>query len=95
MYILYVALDTLIIYTHYLHMYDFPARKVKYVFQDVICQYWLWVNQVNFPSSNALEMVPCLPIMHAKAHTWPCQVSKQQLNYICNRIIISMYTSIE
>ena len=56
-------------------MYDFPARKIKYVFQDVICQCWPWANKVNFPSDIA-DMVLCLPAMHAKAHTWPCQVSK-------------------
>ena len=62
-------------------MYDFPARKVKYVFQDVICHYWPWANKVNFPL-DIPEMVPCLPAMHAKAHTWHCQVSEQQIYMI-------------
>ncbi|XP_065895222.1 uncharacterized protein [Dysidea avara] len=62
-------------YTHYLHMNEFVSRGVNYFFHDVICQYWPWASRQNFPSpAGALEIVPCLPAMHAKAHSWHCSV---------------------
>ena len=61
-------------YTHYLHMNDFVNKRVRFLWQDVICQYWPWAERTALSSDNALQMKPCLPAMHAKAHTWHCQV---------------------
>ena len=56
-------------------MNEFVSRGVNYFFHDVICQYWPWASRQNFPSpAGALEIVPCLPAMHAKAHSWHCSV---------------------
>ena len=66
-------------YTHYLHVNDFAQRKVKYMWQDVICQYWPWAEKAVLSFPAALEMKPCLPAMHAKAHTWHCQVCMYML----------------
>ena len=61
-------------YTHYLHINDFTERKVKFLWQDVVCQYWPWAEKAALSIPAALEIKPCLPAMHAKAHTWHCQV---------------------
>ena len=61
-------------YTHYLHVNDCIQRKVKYLWQDVVCQYWPWAEKAVLSTPAALEIKPCLPAMHAKAHTWHCQV---------------------
>ena len=61
-------------YTHFLHMHYLSQRNLDFLMQDVICRYWPWTSQVNFPCDAAYRMIPCLPVMHAKAHTWHCQV---------------------
>ena len=66
-------------YTHFLHVHDIVTRKVEYFFQDVVCQYWPWCSKLNYPCPSALQMIPCLPAMHAKAHTWHCSVQMYYL----------------
>ena len=48
--------------------------NVKYLWQDVVCQYWPWAERAALSTPASLQMKPCLPAMHAKAHTWHCQV---------------------
>lgn len=64
-------------YSHYLHERVFAPRGVKWLWQDVICQYWNWAQSKTalFPGSKAMEMKPALSVMHAKAHSWHCQVT--------------------
>lgn len=50
---------------------------------DVICKYWPYLKRVvaQCPEmANLLEMKPFLSVMHAKAHSWTCEV-------ICNNYI--------
>ncbi|XP_065884010.1 uncharacterized protein [Dysidea avara] len=62
-------------YTHFLHMTYLTHRNLSYLIHDVICKYWPWTSSVHYSgNSSGNEMIPCLPVMHAKAHTWHCQV---------------------
>ncbi|XP_065909643.1 uncharacterized protein [Dysidea avara] len=61
-------------YTHFLHTGELCERNVKFMWQDVVCQYFPWSERVNFDCPEALDMKPCLPIMHLKAHSWHCQI---------------------
>lgn len=76
-----IVLDSVLIfsfgYPHYLHTKIFP--RVKCVWADVICQYWPWaLSKVNGYAElkSAMSAHPCLSVMHAKAHSWHCQVIK-------------------
>ena len=55
-------------------MHYLSQRNLDFLMQDVICKYWPWTSQVKFPCDAAYRMIPRLPVMHAKAHTWHCQV---------------------
>lgn len=63
-------------YSHYLHNEVFAPRGVKWIWQDIICQYWQWSRAKSelFPGSQAMSMKPALSVMHAKAHSWACEV---------------------
>jgi len=63
-------------YSHYLHEKIFAPNNVEWLWQDVICQYWGWAQGKHplFPQSRAMDMKPALSVMHAKAHSWHCQV---------------------
>jgi len=61
-------------YTHHLHINDFVNKRVRFLWQDVICQYWPWAERTPLSTDSSFQMKPCLPVMHAKAHTWHCQV---------------------
>lgn len=68
-------------YPHYLHIKSFSG--VKCVWADVMCQYWPWaLSKVNccLESKQAMSAHPCLSVMHAKAHSWHCQVNKQYMH---------------
>lgn len=41
---------------------------------DVVCQYWPWARQKEAVTGIPLTSIPCLSVMHANAHSWPCQV---------------------
>lgn len=63
-------------YPHYLHTKNFS--EVKCVWADVICQYWPWalLKVDSCPEAKeAMSSQPCLSVMHAKAHSWHCQVT--------------------
>ena len=57
-------------YAHYLHTKVFVPLKVKYLWEDVVCKYWPWA----ISKQHLFDMKACLPVMHAKAHLWDCQV---------------------
>lgn len=63
-------------YSHYLHEKVFAPQGVQWLWQDVVCQYWPWAERKSplFPQSRAMDMQPALSVMHAKAHSWHCQV---------------------
>lgn len=63
-------------YSHYLHEKVFAPCGVQWLWQDIVCQYWPWAQSKSplFSQSRAMEMKPALSVMHAKAHSWHCQV---------------------
>ncbi|XP_014677256.1 PREDICTED: uncharacterized protein LOC106817122 [Priapulus caudatus] len=65
-------------YPLYLQENFCKPQDVNFVCQDVICRYWPWLAKCasRFPEFFPLltEMKPFLSVMHAKAHTWSCQV---------------------
>lgn len=51
---------------------------------DIICLYWPWAlsKASKHPElEDAMSAQPCLSVMHAKAHSWHCQVNKLVLFY--------------
>ena len=63
-------------YPHYLHTKNFSEAKC--VWADIMCQYWPWaLSKVDScpEAKEAMSSQPCLSVMHAKAHSWHCQVS--------------------
>ena len=72
----YVKLSCSFGYPHYLHTKKFSETKC--VWADVMCQYWPWaLSKVDScpEAKEAMSSQPCLSVMHAKAHSWHCQVS--------------------
>ena len=63
-------------YAHFLHEKIFTPSGVQWLWQDIICQYWPWASSkaLLFEYSKAMGMKPALSVMHAKAHSWHCQV---------------------
>lgn len=62
-------------YPHYLHTQNFQSAKC--IWADIICQYWPWavVKAESCPNlRSAMCAQPCLSVMHAKAHSWHCQI---------------------
>ena len=60
-------------YEHEPYTKIFVPLEVKYLWQDVVCKYWPWVkNKMQLFEMGNLKV--CLPVMHAKAHSWHCQV---------------------
>ena len=70
-------------YSHYLHNEVFAPCGVQWIWLDVICQYWQWARNKStiFPESQAMEMKPALSVMHAKAHSWACEVCACTFQY--------------
>lgn len=53
------------------------SQTVKFFCSDVICKYWPYLERVvRFcpELEDLLNMRPFLSIMHAKAHSWMCEV---------------------
>lgn len=63
-------------YAHYLQKEYLLSRSVDFFWCDVICKYWPWLKKKD---SFAAAMKPALSVMHAKAHSWSCQV----VEYYC------------
>lgn len=59
-------------YAHYLQVNYYIPKQVQFFWYDVVCKYWPWLKK-NDPGT-AQKMNPALSVMHAKAHTWSCQV---------------------
>ena len=69
-------------YPHYLHTKIFSEAKC--VWADVMCQYWPWaLSKANScpEAREAMSSQPCLSVMHAKAHSWHCQVGFNLYGY--------------
>ena len=44
------------------------------IVQDIVCKYWPWVRNKEHLFPGSMDMIPCLSVMHGKAHSWPCEV---------------------
>lgn len=57
---------------------ELSPRNVQFMCTDVICKYWPYLQRVvkDCPElSPLLDMKPFLSVMHAKAHSWKCEVN--------------------
>jgi len=57
-------------YAHYIQKYRMFPAGVSFFWEDIVCKYWKWAEKVGLPDG----MKPALSVMHAKAHSWNCQV---------------------
>ena len=60
-------------YASYLQTTFMTQKKVKSLWYDVICQYWVWLKARNPFLAN--QMSPALSMMHGKMHNLSCQVT--------------------
>ena len=49
--------------------------KVEFFWEDIVCKYWKWANKISTEVQDS-GMKPALSVMHAKGHSWSCQVSR-------------------
>ena len=67
-------------YMHYIQTKYMLPHRVEYIWQDIMCKYWPWAAQAGITSIDpsfkeaVSVMKPALSVMHAKAHSWDCQV---------------------
>ncbi|XP_038071093.1 uncharacterized protein LOC119739989 [Patiria miniata] len=67
-------------YPHYLHVHFLLPKQVTFLWLDVACKYFPWARQEEItqldPSykTAVTDIKPALSVMHAKAHSWDCQV---------------------
>ena len=47
---------------------------LEYLWEDIICKYWPLAQGKAYLFPDTITMKPCLSVMHAKAHSWHCQV---------------------
>lgn len=59
-------------YAHYLQTIYYIPKKVEFFWYDVVCKYWPWLKKNDSETSQVMK--PALSVMHAKAHSWSCQV---------------------
>ncbi len=69
-------------YPHFLHYFFLLPMGVKVLWQDVICRYWTWAKKKLMFKDAVEKMDPALSVMHAKAHSWDCQVGDISLCYM-------------
>ena len=65
-------------YASYLQTYIMSPKKVKFLWYDVICKYWVWLQNKN--PFLVDQMKPALSVMHGKVHQTACQVRILGLN---------------
>ncbi|XP_056091635.1 uncharacterized protein LOC130071045 [Rhinichthys klamathensis goyatoka] len=56
---------------------ELTPKNVQFMCTDVICKYWPYLRRVvsDCPElSPLLDMKPFLSVMHAKAHSWKCEI---------------------
>ena len=65
-------------YSLFLHKWMADALNAEFVWQDIMCKYWPWLENVvkQLPDfAPLLSSSKALSVMHAKAHSLDCQVS--------------------
>jgi len=65
-------------YSHYLHINFLQRNGIQFIWQDVVCKYWPWAVKVANTDpewkASVKDIRPALSVMHAKGHSWHCQV---------------------
>ena len=64
-------------YALFLHQLLFGEVRMRFIWQDIMCKYWPWLEKVasKFPDKSALlDTNKALSVMHSKAHSLECQV---------------------
>ena len=59
-------------YAHYMETNYFNHKMIEFFWYDVVCKYWPWLKKDDAVAAE--KMKPALSVMHAKAHSWSCQV---------------------
>ncbi|XP_069193751.1 uncharacterized protein [Procambarus clarkii] len=61
-------------YAHYLQMNR--LQNVSFICQDIICKYWPWALKISSREQkfSLRQGKPFLGVLHAKGHSWYCQV---------------------
>ena len=59
-------------YAHYLQREYLLNRNADFIWSDVMCKYWPWVQKNDASATSTMK--PALSVMHVKAHSWSCQV---------------------
>eukprot|EP00795_Rhopilema_esculentum_P016199 gene16199-7570_t len=64
-------------YALFLHQLLFGEVRMRFIWQDIMCKYWPWLEKVasKFPDKSALlDTNKALSVMHSKAHSLECQL---------------------
>jgi len=75
-------------FTHALYLHNEAAKLgAKHFCYDVFCTYSKWLAKKVFPNFPEfrrliLNMDGFLPVMHSRAHHWPCQVKLNKFYFI-------------
>lgn len=72
-------------YAHYLQTISLKPKKVSYLWYDIICLYWPWLTKHDSEAVHSMKFA--LSVMHAKAHSWSCQVFYMYKVHICIYIL--------
>lgn len=59
-------------YANFIHQKKMIPAGVNYFWEDIVCKYWKWAGKAG--GLENCNMKPALSVMHAKAHSWTCQV---------------------
>lgn len=59
-------------YANFIHQKKMIPASVNYFWEDIVCKYWKWAEKAG--GLENCGMKPALSVMHAKAHSWTCQV---------------------
>jgi len=73
-------------YAHFLQKNFMLKKKVLFMWYDVICKYWVWLQHKDPFMID--QMKPALSVMHGKLHEASCQVNSNKLSSKNNRFFI-------
>ena len=68
-------------YAYHLQSTFMTKNSVKYIWSDVACKYYPWLQKID--SELSKTMIPALSTMHAKAHSSQCQVRLYKVFKLC------------
>lgn len=69
-------------YALFLHKLLAESLKMSFIWQDIMCKYWPWLERVVTKLPDLVHLLhssKALSVMHAKAHSLDCQVCFQRL----------------